>query len=279
MLDPIRRAKDRQVARVGSVPLEDLAGRGRRRERLAKDKERQFATAGGLSSVRRQSRVRRGDAREAIDLRAGREEEVEAMLGQGVDFEAFRQATQTQQEYCVRAPTRHIDSFARQRPLSFPPPSSPPTIGALSPPISPSFARPAQPNGFFELSQDEEDDTPSSFWSPEYQTALHLAHFGAGGRALPSAHPAPIAISSQHPARQPRRISYDVPEEREAWTAAQGIVDEALGAPRVALALSIAQTQYRQSVVWNDEGSDLHARRKDAAAKRLEMVAQQLSWA
>ncbi|EGU12892.1 Transcription termination factor Rho [Rhodotorula toruloides ATCC 204091] len=281
MLDPIRRAKDPQGARVESVPLEEMGGRGRRRDRLERDKGRRSVTAGGLSSVRRRSQGRRSEVGDAIDFQVEGEDEVEAALGEELDFEAFLRATNTLLFHSAMGPPScQTDPLARRRPLPSSSAFLPPTIDTLSPPISPSFALSPYSTPSNAHTADEEDDSPSSFWSPEHQTARHIAHFGAGGG--PSSAPSSSAPSnrvSSHLTRRPMRISYDVPEECEAWRVAQGFVDEALAAPRVALQTSLVQAQYRQSDAWKEEGSDLFARRKDAAAKRLEMVAQQLAWA
>ncbi|KAJ8294586.1 hypothetical protein OF846_002414 [Rhodotorula toruloides] len=278
IFDPIRRTKDAQVARIEGVPLEEMGGRGRRRERLERVKSRRSVTAGGLSSVRRPSQGRRSDVGEAIDFQAGGQDEVEAALGEEVDFEAFLRATSTPVHFTMRPAAHRIDSLARRRSLPLSTSSLPPTIDALSPPISPLLASSAHSTRSNIPSTNEEDDSPSSFWSPEYQTARHVAQFGAGGvSCFLSRHS--TSTSSQLPIRRPRRISYDVPEDGEAWTLAQGIVDETWTASRLALQTSLAQAPYGQSDAWRAEGSDLFARRKEAAAKRLEMVAQQLAWA
>ncbi|BGP31252.1 hypothetical protein JCM10296v2_003016 [Rhodotorula toruloides] len=279
MFDSTRPMKDPQGARTDSVPLEEMGGRGRRRDRPERDRARRSVTAGGFLCARGRLRTRRSDADETIDFLVEGEDEVEAALGEEVGFEVFRQATSTPNQSTLGPSTRQTDSLARRRPHPFSPASLPPTIDILSPPISPSFGLSPSCTPSNLNSANEEDDTPSYFWSPEYQTARHIARFGAGGHpSLASSSLASTTRNSWNLSRRARRISYDVPEECEAWTLAQGIVDETSVAPRLAWQTLIGEKHYRQSDAWKEEGSDLFARRKEAAAKRLEMVAQQLAW-
>ncbi|GAA5923760.1 hypothetical protein JCM3775_000497 [Rhodotorula graminis] len=68
------------------------------------------------------------------------------------------------------------------------------------------------------------DSDWSPLFSPEHCTTLHVSLHGAGGDALPSPS---SSISATSP--QPRRLSYDVPDEYDAWEAATrcNIGDEA----------------------------------------------------
>lgn len=279
-LDPVRRSKEARVARLDTLPLEDQVGRGRMRERLGRDTSRRSATAEGFSSVRRQSRARRSDATAAIDFRPEREEPLEPTSGVGVDFEAFRQATTTAPEHALRPYSTRRDNLTCRRSPPRRPSFVSPTIDSPSTPISPSFALPASLISYTMPAPDEEDDTPSSFWSPEVQTARHIAQFGAGGGPSSSSTflSPPSSSSTQSVSSRPRRISYDVPEELEAWMLAQGSdYDADWSGPRIAQK-SPNEGLYRQSDAWKEEESELYGRRRSAAAKRLEMVARQLAW-
>lgn len=154
--------------------------------------------------------------------------------------------------WCLTDPTYDKDvGQSLRRPSTFP---APPVFAAASRTHRSRLPPPSPPDPTFAFAEPFDEDEVSPFFSPEYHTARHVSLFGAGGGS---------SVCTSSTARpQSCRVSYDVPDEYEAWDAAMRCLSEA----------DARADEWLRDGVGGGGGKG----RTGAARRRLEMVRMQL---
>jgi len=123
--------------------------------------------------------------------------------------------------------------------------------------------RPCAPPSSLDSVLDAFDSDWSPLFSPEHCTAAHVSLHGAGGGASPSF----PSLSTSTASAQPRRLSYDVPDEYDAWDAAARYLD----------VVGAADVDEERASLDGRGACAVSVGRTAAARRRLEMVRLQLA--